>query len=49
MRHVGLDVHRDFLEVALAEQGVVRRAPRVGASRDQLQAFAATLRATTRW
>lgn len=43
MRHIGLDVHRDFIEVALDDDGRVRRAPRVGTSRAELEAFAATL------
>jgi transposase len=43
MRHVALDVHRDFLEVAIAGEGVVRRAPRVPCRREELEEFARIL------
>jgi transposase len=46
MRSIGLDVHRDFCEVAIFENGKVTRHPRVPARRVALQAFARSLRPT---
>jgi transposase len=46
MRSIGLDVHRDFCEVAIFEDGEVTRHPRVPARRVALQAFARSLRPT---
>ena len=46
MRAVGLDVHRDFCEVAIFEGGRVRRHPRVKARRGEIVAFARSLRRT---
>lgn len=46
MRSIGLDVHRDFCEVAIFEDGEVTRHPRVAARRAALQAFARSLRPT---
>ena len=43
MRSIGLDVHRDFCEVAIFEEGVVSRHPRVPARRAALTAFARSL------
>ncbi len=43
MRAIGLDIHRGFCEVAIAEDGVVRRARRIGTAPDDLEAFAASL------
>jgi transposase len=43
MRFVGLDVHRDFCEVAVMEGGVVRLAGRVATSRAGLELFAGSL------
>jgi transposase len=45
MRCIGLDVHRDFCEVAIAEDGGVRLAGRVKTSPDELELFAASLAA----
>lgn len=45
MRYFGLDIHRDFCEVAIAEEGRVRSVARIGADPAWLAAFAATLRA----
>src|SRR4051812_20567658 len=43
-RSIGLDVHRDFCEVAICESdGRVRRAPRVAARRGALREFAEQL------
>lgn len=47
-RCIGLDVHRDFCEVAVWDAGEVVRAPRVASRPEQLQAFAAQLRPTDR-
>ena len=46
MRSIGLDVHRDFCEVAIFEEGRVTRHPRVPARRGALVAFASSLRPT---
>lgn len=45
-RCIGLDVHRDFCEVAIWEAGEVRRAPRVVARPEQLREFARQLCST---
>jgi hypothetical protein len=29
MRSIGIDIHRDFMEVAIAEGGAIRSGPRV--------------------
>jgi transposase len=46
MRAVGLDVHRDFCEVAIFEEGQVTKHPRVPARQAALVAFARSLRPT---
>jgi hypothetical protein len=43
LRFIGLDVHRDFCDVAIYENGKVRSADRVASSPDQLQLFAQSL------
>ena len=43
MRFIGLDVHRDFCEVAIAEEGEVRLAGRVQAEPAALVLFAQSL------
>jgi transposase len=43
MRSIGLDVHRDFCEVAIFEDGKVTRHPRVPARQAALVAFARSL------
>src|SRR5918995_5932917 len=47
-RFIGLDVHRDFCEVAISEGGPARSAGRVATRRDQLELFAASLAPTDR-
>jgi transposase len=42
-RAIGLDVHRDFCEVAICEAGVVRPAGRVETSPERLELFAQSL------
>jgi transposase len=42
-RAIGLDVHRDFCEVAICEAGVVRSAGRIETSPDVLELFARSL------
>ena len=42
-RSIGLDVHRDFCEVAIWDGGEVRRAPRVAARPEPLERFAEQL------
>jgi transposase len=43
VRSIGLDVHRDFCEVAIIEDGEIRSAPRVRTTPEDLRAFAQTL------
>jgi transposase len=43
VKSVGLDVHLEFCEVAIVEDGVVRSAGRVETKPEQLEAFAASL------
>ena len=43
MRAIGLDIHRDFCEVAIAEEGRVRAAGRVGTAPAEIEAFARDL------
>jgi transposase len=43
VRAIGLDVHRDFCEVAIAEAGSVRSAGRIAARPEALELFAASL------
>jgi transposase len=45
MRVIGLDVHRSFAQVAELEDGVLRQRGRVDIVRDQVLAFARTLKA----
>jgi transposase len=48
VRSIGLDVHRDFCEVAIREDGVTRSAGRIGTSPEQLELFARSLATTDR-
>lgn len=43
MRYIGLDVHREFCEVAIAEEGRVRSAGRIRTRRAELELFAQSL------
>src|SRR5215218_838563 len=43
VRYIGLDVHREFCEVAISEEGQVRRAGRIRTRRDELALFAGSL------
>src|SRR6266542_2067694 len=43
VRDIGLDVHRDFCEVAIAEGGEVRSAGRIGTTPEALELFAQSL------
>jgi hypothetical protein len=43
MRSVGLDVHLDFCEVAIVEDGEVRSAGRVETKPERLELFAGSL------
>ena len=47
-RGIGLDLHRDFCEVAICEDGVVRSAGRVKMAPEGLESLAASLEATDR-
>ena len=47
-RAIGLDVHRDFLEVAISEEGELRSAGRVKATPQEIEAWAASLLPTDR-
>lgn len=46
MRAIGMDIHRDFCEVAIFEEGRVTRHPRVPARPAALETFASSLRPT---
>ena len=48
MRSIGLDVHRDFCEVAIVEAGEVRSAGRIDTTPTALELFAGSLCATDR-
>jgi transposase len=48
MRDIGLDGHRDFAEVAIAEDGEVRSAPRIETTPQALELFAGSLGADDR-
>jgi transposase len=48
MRSIGLDVHRDFCEVAISEGGRARSAGGVATTRDRLELFARSLAPTDR-
>jgi transposase len=43
VRDIGLDVHRDFCEVAIAEQGELRSAGRIETTPERLELFAQSL------
>jgi len=43
MRSIGLDIHRDFMEVAIAEGGEIRGGPRVAMDTPSLELFAGSL------
>ena len=43
VRAIGLDVHRDFCEVAIAEEGTVRSAGRIATRPELLELFAQSL------
>jgi transposase len=43
VRFIGLDVHRDFCEVAICEEGSIRSAPRVATTPEALERFAQSL------
>ena len=43
MRHIGLDVHRDFCEVAISEAGEVRSPGRIETTPEVLELFARSL------
>ena len=45
-RAIGMDVHRDFCEVAIARAGTVRLAGRIETTPEALEVFAARLAAT---
>jgi transposase len=47
-RGIGLDLHRDFVEVAICEDGVVRSAGRVKTTPEALEVLAASLEPTDR-
>src|SRR6266511_6317739 len=43
MRSIGLDIHRDFCEVAIAEAGEIRSAGRIKMATEELELFAGSL------
>jgi len=48
MRFIGIDIHRDFCEVAIAEGGQVRSAGRIASEESELELFAGSLGAEDR-
>ena len=48
-RAIGLDVHRDFCEVAIGEGGRARSAGRVATSPERLELFAQSLAPRIGW
>jgi hypothetical protein len=48
VRHIGLDVHRDFCEVAISEAGVVRSPGRIDTKPEVLELFGVASTARTR-
>ena len=46
VRAIGMDVHRDFCEVAIAQAGTVGSAGRIATTPEALEVFAASLAAT---
>jgi hypothetical protein len=49
VREIGLDVHRDFCEVALAEGGEIHFAGRIQTTPEALELFAGAWAAVTGW
>jgi hypothetical protein len=49
VRAIGLDVHREFCEVAIAEGGEVRSAGRIETKPEALRLFARAWERTTGW
>jgi transposase len=47
-RAIGVDVHRDFCEVAIVEEGALRSAGRIATTPEQLELFAHSLAPTDR-
>jgi transposase len=43
VRSIGMDVHRDFSEIAIAEDGMVRAAGRIATTPETLELFAQSL------
>lgn len=46
MRIIGLDIHREFAEAVVVDDGNVKRLGRIGMARDQLAVFARSLRSS---
>ena len=44
VRYIGMDVHREFAQLAVVEDGLVRDEGRIGVTPEALRAWAATLR-----
>jgi hypothetical protein len=49
VRAIGLDVHLEFCEVAIAEQGRVRSAGRIETKPEQIELFARSLATDDQW
>ena len=49
MRAIGLDVHLEFCEVAIAEGGELRSAGRIATKPEELELFAQSLGAAIGW
>ena len=48
-RAIGLDVHRDFCEVAIAQDGEVRSSGRVDTTPERLELFGSSLTRAIGW
>ena len=49
VRYIGMDVHREFAQLAVVEDGLVRDEGRIGVTPEALRRWAADLRPMIRW
>jgi hypothetical protein len=49
VRYIGMDVHREFAQVAVVEDGLVRDEGRIAVTPEALREWAAELRVDIRW
>ena len=48
-RRIGLDVHREFAQIAVWEDGLVRQAGQIGTTPEDIRAFAESLLPSDEW